>query len=104
MKIELLYFDDCSSWKEGLDNIKKALALEGLQAHLELVRVENNQEAGRLKFLGSPSFRINGEDLWGGSRANYSLSCRLYRTEGGLRGSPTVEMLRQALKKSAASH
>ncbi len=98
MNIQLLYFDGCSSWEEGLDNLKSALILEGLQATLTLVRVENNAEAGRLKFLGSPSFRIDGVDLWGETRANYSLSCRVYRTEAGLRGAPTVEMLRQELR------
>ncbi len=99
MRIELLYFDGCSSWEEGLDNLNAALALEGLQADLQLVRVEDNQAAGRLKFLGSPSFRIDGVDPWGEERANYSLSCRVYRTEAGLRGAPTVEMLQEALRK-----
>ncbi len=98
MRIELLYFDGCSSWQESLDNLKTALSLEELQADLDLIRVEDNEDAGRLKFLGSPSFRIDGVDPWGEERANYSLSCRVYLTEVGLRGSPTVEMLRQVLR------
>ncbi len=45
MKIELLYFDGCFSWEEGLENLKAALSLEGLQADLELVQVEDNAAA-----------------------------------------------------------
>ena len=104
MKIELLYFDGCSSWEEGLENLKAALALDGIQAEVELVRIEDNPAAERLRFLGSPSFRVDGRELWEEKRENYALSCRVYRTPEGLRGSPTVEMLRDALKKYSQEH
>ena len=28
MEVELLYFDGCPSWKQGLENLKSALELE----------------------------------------------------------------------------
>jgi len=28
------------------------------------VKVESDEEAARLKFLGSPSFRVDGVDWW----------------------------------------
>ena len=45
MKIDLLYFDGCPSWQPGLDNLKSALALEGIQAEISLVKVRDNGEA-----------------------------------------------------------
>jgi hypothetical protein len=98
MEIDLLHFDGCPSWQRGLENLKAALKDEGMDAEIHLVRVEDNAEAARLKFLGSPSFRVNGTDLWPEKRKRYDLSCRVYTTPQGLRGVPTVEMLREKLR------
>ncbi len=98
--IELLYFDDCPSWAKGLENLKAALKDEGLNdADVQLVLVDNEEFAMKEKFLGSPSFRLNGEDLWPEERKSYHLGCRVYPTENGLKGSPTVEMLRQRMRE-----
>ena len=97
MKIDLLYFDGCPSWESALENLKAALTADGQEAEIRLVKVEDDAEAVRLKFLGSPSFRLNGMDLWPEERKRYNLSCRVYPTAQGLRGLPTVEMLREKL-------
>jgi len=78
MQIELLYFDGCPSWEGALENPKAALQAEGLQAEIHLVKVESDEEAARLKFLGSPSFRVDGVDWWPEERKRYNLSCRVY--------------------------
>lgn len=97
MRIELLYFDGCPSWKEGLDYLKTALEAESIQEEIHLVKVDDNAEAMRLKFLGSPSFQVDGIDLWLEERTNYAMSCRMYLTPTGLKGVPTVDMLSQRL-------
>jgi len=99
MQIELLYFDGCPSWANGLKNLEVALQEEGLSASVEMVKVESDDEAARLKFLGSPHFRVDGQDLWHEERENYSLSCRVYPTPEGIKGFPTVAMLRGQLKQ-----
>lgn len=99
MKIELLYFDGCPSWENGWKNLETSLQQEGLTASVELVKVTDEGSATRLKFLGSPSFRIDGHDLWHEERENYSLSCRVYPTAEGVKGFPTVAMLKQQLKQ-----
>jgi hypothetical protein len=98
MEIDLLYFDGCPSWQNGLENLKAALKVEELESDIRLVRVEDDAEAARLKFLGSPSFRANGLDLWPEERKRYNLSCRVYPTPQGMKGSPTVEMLCEKLR------
>jgi hypothetical protein len=99
MKIELLYFDGCPSWEGGLKNLEAALQEEGLTASVEMVKVADDEVADKLKFLGSPSFRIDDHDLWHEERENYSLSCRVYPTPEGVKGFPTVAMLREQLKQ-----
>ena len=101
MKIELLYFDGCPSWQSGLQNLHSALKANGLDVSVELVQVVDNDDAARKKFLGSPSFRVNGVDLWNEERDTYSLSCRVYATPEGMKGSPTVSMLREAIRQRA---
>ena len=98
MKIELLYIDGCPSWQTGLEKLKTALQMEKLDYPVELVKVKDDSEAARLKFLGSPSIRINGQDLWPEEREPYSLSCRVYITPEGMKGWASVEMLREKLK------
>jgi len=99
MKIELLYFDGCPSWETGLKNLEAALQEEGITASMEMVKVEDDSSAARLKFLGSPHFRVDGHDLWPEDREVYSLSCRVYPTPEGIKGFPTVAMLKQQLKQ-----
>ena len=97
MKIELLYFDGCPSWQTGLKNLKSSLQLERIQAEVNLVNVQDEADAIRLEFLGSPSIRVNGVELWTEERETFALSCRVYPTPEGIRGWPTVEMLREKL-------
>ena len=98
-KIQLLYFDGCPSWQSGLNNLHAALKANELDESVELVQVMDNDDAARKKFLGSPSFRIDGVDLWNEERDTYSLSCRVYVTPQGLKGSPSVSMLQEAIRR-----
>jgi hypothetical protein len=98
MEIELLYTPTCPSWRFAQDNLKAALAAEGVWVDLQLVPVSTPAQAADLKFLGSPTFRVNGKDLWPEARTSYILRSRLYLTPGGVKGWPTINMLRQRLR------
>lgn len=104
MKVELLYFDGCPSWQSGLQILHSALEANGLDVSVELVQVLNNDDAARKKFLGSPSFRVNGIDLWSEERDTYSLSCRVYATLEGMKGMPTILMLQEAIRQVVVGH
>jgi hypothetical protein len=103
IKIELLYFDDCPSWEPGLVRLKAAMEAEEIQADIHLVKITDPDQAQREHFLGSPSFRVNGIDLWPEERSHYTLSCRVYKTPTGMRGTPTIEMLREEIHRVIAS-
>ena len=98
MKIDCLYFDGCPSWEHGLANLQAALAAEKINPEVHLIMIEDEEEATREKFLGSPSFRLNGQDLWPEERRRYTMNCRVYATDKGLQGYPTSEMFRGKIK------
>ena len=96
MKVEILYFDGCPTYLEAERVLRKVLARE--DAEVELVAVNTDEEAERLRFPGSPTIRVDGEDLFPvPERAEYALGCRMYATPEGLKGSPTAGMLKEAL-------
>ena len=104
MKVEVLYFDGCPTYKTAEQTLRQALAEEGMDAEVELVAVNTDEEARRLRFPGSPTIRVDGRDLFPVSdREDWRLGCRVYATPEGLKGSPTAEMLREALTKEAAA-
>ncbi len=98
MRVELLYFDGCPSYLVAEERLRRVLREWGLDAHIEMVRVETDEEALRLAFPGSPTIRVDRRDLFPtGERVEGALGCRIYVTPEGLAGAPTIEMIRQAL-------
>lgn len=99
MKVEVLYFDGCPTYETATKTLQAVLAEEGKGAEVELVAVNSDVEARRLRFPGSPTIRMDGRDLFPApEREDWRLGCRVYTTPQGLRGSPTTEMLREALR------
>lgn len=71
-----------------------------MEAEVNMFAVNNYEAAQRLRVPGSPTIRVDGQDLFPvPQRASYALGCRTYATPEGLRGSPTAEMLREALRR-----
>jgi hypothetical protein len=98
MKVEILYFDGCPTYKATEKTLREVIAEEGMDAEIKLVAVNTDEEAQRVRFPGSPTIRVEGEDLFPVPyRAGYALGCRMYATPEGLRGSPTAEMVRASL-------
>ncbi len=97
MIIDLLYFDDCPSWEKVMADLETIRKEKILEFSINLVNVKSDEEASKLKFLGSPSIQIDGVDLWPDDRPTYAMNCRMYQTSNGLRGWPSLEMIRQKL-------
>lgn len=93
----MLYFDGCPSHEPTGEALREALAEEGIEARVAAVAVNTDEDARRLRFPGSPTIRLNGEDLFPARKPeNWGLRCRVYATPEGLKGSPTREMLWEA--------
>ncbi|MFN7209361.1 MAG: hypothetical protein ACK4P1_03080 [Aggregatilineales bacterium] len=102
MRIQFLYYEDCPSHAAGLQRLREALAAEGIQAPIEIVKVETEAQAEALRFVGSPTILIDGVDIAPPSgAARYRLTCRTYRLEDGrFAPLPSFEMIRAALQKA----
>jgi hypothetical protein len=103
MKIELLYFDGCPSYAELLPRLRELLAAEAIDEEIELRRVETAEDAEREGFLGSPTVRIDGEDVdpTAKDRDDFGLECRLYRTQEGLARTPPESWIHAKLDRAA---
>ncbi len=78
------------------------LATAGVHEAVDLVRVESLADAERLRFLGSPTLRIDGVDVdpTASGRTDFGLKCRLYRTDSGQKTLPTEEWILGAIKRA----
>ena len=104
MKVEILYFDGCPTFLAAEKTLREILEEQGIAAEVELVAVNTDEEARRLRFPGSPTIRVAGKDLFPTEeREDWRLGCRVYKTPEGLKGSPTAEMLGEALTKMGAA-
>ena len=93
-----MYFDGCPTYRAAEETLEGVLAEQGIEAEVELVAVNTDQEAQRLRFPGSPTILVDDRDLFPvADRAEYALGCRMYATPEGLKGSPTAEMVRASL-------
>jgi hypothetical protein len=90
MRVELLWWDGCPSHPETLADLERSLAIAGVDSHVEMIEIESDEEARRERFPGSPTIRIEGEDLFPCDEEPFSLCCRVYRLRDG-RPSPTPD-------------
>lgn len=100
MIVELLYFDGCPNYEAFAPHLRELVERAGVDARIELQRVESEEDAGRARFLGSPTVRVDGRDVEPGAeeRDEYALQCRLYRTPEGMSGVPPDEWILEALR------
>ena len=94
----MVYFADCPNWRAAGQRLRHALDLIGRpDTEISFVRVETDAEAAGVGFAGSPTFLVDGVDLFGPVVAPGALTCRVYATPGGLAGVPEVADLVAAL-------
>lgn len=103
MHVSLLYFDGCPNHEPTLTLLQRLLADAGWDGELELVNVDSQERAEEMGFRGSPTVLINGIDPFLDADAPVGLSCRIYATDEGYRGTPPEIELRAAIRRSIAT-
>jgi hypothetical protein len=93
IKIDIQHFHGCPNSGEMIKRVKEAISgFEDIVEYNELL-VETNELAEKIKFRGSPTVLINGEDIEGRKEPQFaSLNCRLYTN-----GLPEVEEIRKRI-------
>src|SRR5712691_4021421 len=86
--VEVLTFAGCPNREAAVALVERVGAELGIEPELRVVDVPDPVAAERERFLGSPTIRVNGRDIEPGAaeRTEYTLSCRVYRTERGVSG------------------
>jgi GNAT superfamily N-acetyltransferase len=101
MRIEILSFEGCPNVDAAREDVYQALRLEGVTGDVVGIDVATIDDAERLRFLGSPSIRIDGLDVEAGAetRTDFGFMCRTYRTDNEHTTGPSVEMIRAAIRR-----
>ena len=86
---------------EGCPNVgvvRARLASAGVDpSTVRLMEVGSPEEADRVGFRGSPTILIDGEDRFAGTSPPAGYACRVYETESGREGAPSIAQLRAML-------
>lgn len=99
MKIEVLYFSGCPNHAPAVERLQAVLAAEGVAADVVEIEVNDVATAKSLRFLGSPTIRVNGTDVEAplDVESPTGLSCRTY-VDGVIReGVPPIGLIRRAV-------
>lgn len=96
--VEVLYFEGCPNAAEAL-RLVRATAERLLPAsEVREVKIESAEHARQAGFMGSPSVRIDGEDIEGRGGESPGLACRVYGAAGGV---PPAWMIEAAMLRAA---
>lgn len=96
VRIVIQYFDGCPNWETTELHLLR-LVNEGLLADIGYELIDSHEQAVARGFRGSPTVLVNGVDPFGDDPAPVGLACRVYETEKGPAGSPTLAQLRDAI-------
>lgn len=94
MLIELLYVPGCLNHETALDRLKQVLQSQSLVVPICEVAVQDEAMAQSLRFPGSPTIRVNNQDVEPEGAGEPALACRLY---GNGTGVPSEETIQRAL-------
>jgi len=99
MKIEILYFEGCPSFKPALNILNQILEEERIEASVKRINVDSENLVKVHRFLGSPSIKINGRDIEIDSRSSneFGKRCRIFDNNGVPGGVPPKSMVRRAI-------
>jgi hypothetical protein len=100
--VELLTTSNCPHRDAALALVQRVCGQSNGQIEVRLVEIPDQPAAERLRFLGSPTIRVDGRDIEPGAEWSVEVvhGCRLYQGAHSLHGLPQEAWLRQALQRA----
>ncbi|MFM1950344.1 MAG: hypothetical protein RL418_31 [Actinomycetota bacterium] len=96
-QLELLLWDGCPSQPEARELARDFAQAVGLE--ITETRITDFEQAQKYRFIGSPTFRVNGVDLVPDENPSFGLTCRVYRRpEGKISPLPSIQQLKEGLR------
>jgi hypothetical protein len=102
-RVEILYFEGCPNHEPARMLVERLARQLRIEPEIRLVEIADPDAAVELRFLGSPTVRVDGVDVEPGAeeRRVFALACRIYRGEGGVAEQPDERWVRDALTEAA---
>jgi hypothetical protein len=98
LRVELLANEDCPHLERARLDLQSVLRTSIIEVPIQLVFVSSQDEAEFLEFPGSPTIRVNGEDVVPQPELPFAVGCRIYRDENGeMTGSPPISAIKRAV-------
>ncbi len=105
--IEILYFDGCPHVDPTVGAVREAMSAAGVapSAAIAMTRITDEASAIQSRFLGSPTVRVDGEDVdrSAATRSDVGLACRVYSVDGHLTCIPPSSWIESALRARTGS-
>lgn len=97
--VEIIYFEGCPNYEHAGELVERVAAELRVEPEIDVLEVADAEAVAELRFLGSPTVRVDGRDVEPGAdeRTHFALSCRTYRSGNGLSGVPPEAWIREAL-------
>jgi hypothetical protein len=102
VRVEILYLLGCPNHVPAVDRVREVLRQEGTPGEMVEVEVKDAAAAQQVGFLGSPSIRVDGQDVEAAARAGraFGMMCRTYIDAGRRAGVPPPEWIRAAVREA----
>lgn len=102
MRIEVLYISGCPNHPPAVKLAREALKLECASADVAELEVKDADAAQAVGFLGSPTIRVDGQDVESSARSSkaFGFTCRTYLVGAARVGVPPVEWIRAAIRQA----
>lgn len=99
-RVEVMFIEGCPNYIGARALVERVAEDLRVASDVYSIEVRTADEAEALRFLGSPTIRVDGRDIEPGSdrRRDFALACRVY---GGVGGQPREDWVRAALEAAA---
>lgn len=97
MRLEILHVPDCPGVVVLTQRVAEVLGDDQIVHAITYRAIDDPAAAIESGMTGSPTLLIDGDDPFAAPGLVPSLSCRLYRADGGVDRAPSVAQLRAAL-------
>jgi hypothetical protein len=102
MTLELLYLPGCPNHGPAVELVRNVLQTEGVRAELTETPIISHEEAMARAFPGSPTLRINGQDVEHSASGRFEVgfACRTYWIDGQPQGVPPRFWVERAIREA----
>ena len=102
MRVELLYTPDYPGYMTARQNLVEVLTEDAFETPIQMIAVSSPGDAEFLGFPGSPTIRMDGQDIYPEGAHGIGTGLRRYPPDGGGPPStvPSKSLIRSAVERA----